>query len=154
MRTHRSLEFVALVCALAMAVSAADLAAQTPDRTDLPPLVSLPDELDVVLRSYEEAWAASDATGLAALFTEDGFVLRPGHPPTVGREAIEEAYAGSGGPLVLRAYSYATEGDVGYIIGGFTYGPSQPEAGKFVLALRRAPSGEWLIAADMDNGNR
>ena len=28
-----------------------------------------------------------------------------------------------------------------------------PDVGKFVLTLRRAASGRWLIAADMDNGN-
>jgi hypothetical protein len=32
--------------------------------------------------------------------------------------AIERPYAGSGGPLSLRAIAFAAEGAVGYIIGG------------------------------------
>jgi len=119
----------------------------------LPSVVSLPAELEAVLRSYEEAWSERDAEGLASLFTRDGFVLRPGHPPAHGHEAILRAYANSGGPLSLRAYHYEIEGPVGYIIGGYATVPDRPEVGKFMLALRRGPSGVWLIAADIDNGN-
>jgi hypothetical protein len=38
-------------------------------------------------------------------------------------------------------------------VGGFASNESQPDAGKFVLALRRDASGRWFIAADIDNGN-
>ena len=114
--------------------------------------MELPAALDTVLRDYERAWGARDADALAELFTVDGLVLRPGHPPAHGREAIREAYQGSGGPLTLRAYDFATAGDVGYVIGGYTSDPSRLEGGKFVLALRRM-DGRRLIAADMDNGS-
>jgi len=127
--------------------------AQQPERSTLPEAVQLPEELDIVLRNYEAAWGARDADALANLFTEDGFVLRPGYPPVRGRDAIRAAYANSGGPLSLRAYDFGQEGVVGFIIGGYSPGPDVPAGGKFVLALRRAASGEWLIAADMDNGN-
>jgi ketosteroid isomerase-like protein len=105
------------------------------------------------LRSYEEAWGRRDAEALANLFTSDGFVLRPGHPPSHGRQAILAAYASSGGSLTLRPYSYAVDGTVAYIVGGYTSDPARKESGKFVLALRRSASGAWLIAADIDNGN-
>ena len=118
------------------------------------PSVTLPPELDRVLRDYERAWQGRDAAGLAALFTEDGFVLSNGKPPVRGRAAIREAYAKSGGPLALRALAFTTEGKVGYIIGGFGGKPGDPDWGKFVLALRRGDDGRWLIAADMDNENR
>jgi ketosteroid isomerase-like protein len=118
------------------------------------PSVTLPPELDRVLRDYERAWQARDAAALAALFTEDGFVLSNGRPPVRGRAAIREAYATGGGPLALRALAFATEGKVGYIIGAFAGGPGQPDSGKFVLALRRGDDGRWQIAADMDNSNR
>ena len=118
------------------------------------PSVALPPELDRVLRDYERAWQARDAAGLAALFTEDGFVLSNGKPPVRGRAAIREAYAKGGGPLALRALAYSTEGKVGYIIGAFGGKPGEPDSGKFVLALRRGDDGRWLIAADMDNGNQ
>lgn len=127
--------------------------AQSTDASAAVEAVELPPELDIVLRNYEAAWGARDADALANLFTVDGFVLRPGSPPVRGRDAIRAAYANSGGPLSLRAYSFAQEGAIGFIIGGYSSNPDLSAAGKFVLALRRVASGEWLIAADMDNGN-
>jgi ketosteroid isomerase-like protein len=118
------------------------------------PSVALPPALDRVLRDYERAWREKDPAGLAALFADDGLVLASGRPPVRGREAIRQAYGGAGGPLVLRALAYATEGDVGYVIGAFAREAGGEDVGKFVLALRRAPDGRWLIAADIDNSNR
>jgi ketosteroid isomerase-like protein len=117
------------------------------------PSIALPPALDRVLRDYERAWRAKDAASLADLFTEDGFVLSNGSPPVRGRAAIRVRYAASGGPLALRAFAYATDGRVGYIVGGFASTPGEPDTGKFVLALRRE-GGRWQIAADMDNSNR
>lgn len=91
---------------------------------------------------------------LASLFAEDGFVLRGGEPPVRGREAIQEAYRDAGGRLHLRALAYEQEGSVAYIVGGYTSTPQWPDAGTFVLALRKDENGRWLIAADMDNSNR
>ena len=125
-----------------------------------PPSVSLPPELDRVLRDYERAWAAGDPAALANLFTEDGFVLSNGNTPVRGRVAIRERYANAGGALQLRALGYAVSDTVGYIVGGYRYGDAEgaaagaEDSGKFVLALRRGPDGRWLIAADIDNTNR
>lgn len=148
----RDRRFTLACCLLALATPSA-AATQERHGSDLPSIVSLPQELDGVLRAYEAAWAASDADRLAELFTEDGFVLRPGHPPVRGRAAIREAYRNSGGPLTLRPYSFEATSDIGYIIGGYTSDPTRPDAGKFVLALRRTAARGWLIAADIDNGN-
>jgi len=115
--------------------------------------VRLPAPLARVLTDYEAAWRSRDAAALAALFAEDGFVLSSGAPPVRGRAQIEKHYASAGGPLALRALAYATEGSVGYIIGGFAREPGQPDTGKFTLTLRRDPQGRWLIMSDMDNGN-
>jgi ketosteroid isomerase-like protein len=111
--------------------------------------------MDRVLRDYERLWAAGDAAGLAALFTEDGFAMQNGRPPVRGREAIQQAYAQAQGPLRLRALAFGgADGDVGYIVGAYGYGEAGgPDTGKFVLALRRE-SGRWLIASDIDNSNR
>ncbi|MGZ5473146.1 MAG: Rid family detoxifying hydrolase [Thermoanaerobaculia bacterium] len=124
-------------------------------QTARPPLPSfeLPDALTRVLRDYERAWQARDAAALAALFTEDGFVLQNGKPPVRGRDAIREAYANSGGPLFLRALAYSADGVTGYIIGAYRAEKHGPDAGKFILALRLMPDGKWMIAADMDNSN-
>src|SRR5262245_6121074 len=118
------------------------------------PSVTLPPELARVLTDYETAWQQRDAAALARLFAEDGFVLPGGHLPVRGRAAIEKFYTGHGGPLALRAFAYATEGAVGYILGGYAGKPGEPDDGQFTLTLRKGPDGRWLIMSDMDNSNR
>ena len=143
--------------ALALAAVVSTAAAVSPTAAPDPaPLssVTLPPELARVLTDYEAAWRAKDASALARLFAEDGFVLQRNKPPVRGREAIEKAYAGAGGPLALRALAYATEGPVGYIIGAYSARAGEPDDGKFTLTLKKAPTGKWLIMSDMDNGNR
>lgn len=126
--------------------------AQAPEQPQLPD-VTLPAPLARVLTDYEVAWRSKDAAGLAALFCEDGFVLSSGAAPVRGRGQIEKHYAGQGGPLALRALAFATEGSIGYIIGGFSRHKGEADVGKFTLALRRGADGRWLIMSDMDNGN-
>jgi ketosteroid isomerase-like protein len=141
-----------LISALLLAI-ASGTHAQTSAEAALPS-VALPAELARVLRDYERSWQARDAAALAQLFTEDGFVLASGKPPVRGRADIRKAYADAGGPLVLRALAFATEGPVGYIIGAYGTSADTPDRGKFILALRRNAEGRWLIAADIDNSNR
>jgi ketosteroid isomerase-like protein len=117
------------------------------------PSIELPEELARVLTDYETAWRRGDAVALARLFAEGGFVLSPRTPPIRGRGSIKEHYAGGGSTLLLRAIAYATEGSVGYIIGGYRY-QDGPDVGTFTLTLKRAPDGRWLIFSDMDNSNR
>jgi ketosteroid isomerase-like protein len=119
------------------------------------PSITLPPELERVLQDYARAWQAGDEAVLVSLFTPDGFVpTRNGW--VRGSEAIRATYADSQGPLRLRALAYATADTAGYIVGAYGYGdtPGSPDAGKFLLALRRAPGGRWLIAADLDQSNR
>jgi len=117
------------------------------------PSIALPPDLQRVLTDYESAWRSKDAASLARLFAENGFVLSSGAPMVRGRPAIEKIYTGSGGPLFLRAVAYATNGNVGYIIGGFTNRAGAPDGGKFTLTLQKDSTGRWLIMSDMDNGN-
>ncbi len=126
--------------------------AGVPERSR-PPTVSLPAPLARVLADYEVAWRNKDAAALAALFAEDGFVLSNGVPPVRGRLEIQKRYAGSGGPLALRAWAFAAEGGVGYIIGGFARQAGEPDIGKFTLTLRKDVDGLWRIMSDMDNGD-
>jgi ketosteroid isomerase-like protein len=127
-----------------------------PDTTPVAPLpsVELPPDLARVLTDYEAEWRRGGAA-VAQLFIEDGFVLSGGRPPIRGRAAIAAHYgSGGGGPLSLRALAYATEGAVGYIIGGYTTERGAPDIGKFTLTLRKQPDGRWMIVSDMDNPNR
>jgi ketosteroid isomerase-like protein len=136
---------VAMTSLLAPAIRGAD---------PLPPSVALPSDLDRVLRDYERAWRARDAAALADLFTEEGFVLSSASPPVRGRAAIARHYAGAGGSLSLRAFAFAVDGRLAYILGGFAHVEGAPDDGKFTLTLARGDDGRWRIASDMDNGNR
>jgi ketosteroid isomerase-like protein len=147
--SHRATEWVVIACVLA----GLGVSAQAPEPA-LPPSVDLPPELNRVLRDYEAAWSRKDAAALARLFTEDGYVMANGGLPVKGRAAIEKHYSGSGGPLFLRAFAYAAEGSVGYILGGYTNQQGATDAGKFTLTLRKGSDGRWLIVSDMDSPNR
>ena len=140
---------------LCLAVSST-LAGQTPPPAPPPlPSITLPLELDRVLRDYERNWRAGDENGLAALFTADGFV--PSNTGFVrGREAIAGQYKDQQGELQLRAHAYAVSDTVGYIVGAYGFGTDGVDRGKYVLALRRprGGGGQWFIAADIDQTNR
>lgn len=145
---------VVVLSLLSAAALASVPAPAAPDVVDVAlPSVELPPDLARVLRDYEKAWAARDPAALAALFSEDGFVLQGGKAPVRGRAAIAAAYQGHGGPLALRALDFAVDGAVGFIIGAYSAAVGEPDAGKFTLTLRRSESGHWLIHSDMDNGN-
>jgi ketosteroid isomerase-like protein len=116
--------------------------------------VILPPELARVLTDYEVAWKAGDGAALSRLFSEEGFVLPQGQAPAKGRAAIQKLYMRDGSPLALRAFAYATDGNVGYILGGYSAERGKPDDGKFTLTLRKSEDGRWLIVSDMDNSNR
>lgn len=119
------------------------------------PSVTLPAELDRVLRDYETAWENNDEDILASLFTEDGYV--PSESGWLhGRDMIRSKYRHTGGDLRLRAIDFAMSGDVGFIIGAYGYGEAAAEIdrGNFVLALKKSVPGKWLIVADLDKTNR
>ena len=118
------------------------------------PSVSLPPDLDRVLRDYERAWRAKDAVALAKLFTAEGMALPNNQDIAKGASAIETLYSQSAGsPLFLRALAFGTSGELGYILGGYTDEAGKPDIGKFTLVLQRGKDGRWLIVSDMDNPN-
>ena len=147
-------DFGIALLAMGAILFAPAFAGALPDTAEVLPSVPLPAELARVLTDYESGWKAGDGAALAALFAEDGFVLGNGAPPVRGHAAIRQYYKGPGGPLALRAFAFATEGRVGYILGGFSRQEGQPDIGKFTLTLRKDAGGRWWIVSDMDNGNR
>ena len=148
---YRFLRTAALLACIPCSVPAQAPAA-TPTAAVPVPSVELPAELARVLTDYETLYRTGGMK-LAELFTDDGFVLSGGRPPIRGRPGIAEYYGRPGGPLSLRALAYAAEGNVGYIIGGYTDQKGNPDIGKFTLTLRKGSDGRWLIVSDMDNGN-
>ena len=135
-----------------LVLGATSIAAQQPTESQ-PASIRLPPSLARVLTDYERGWKAGDAAALAQLFTEEGFVLSPGQPPVKGRVAIQKLYTGPGSPLSLRAFAYAINGDLAYIVGGYSSASGVPDEGKFTLTLHKR-NRRWLIASDMDNENR
>jgi hypothetical protein len=115
------------------------------------PSVELPAELARVLRDYERHWSAGDADSLAALFVPEGLIVRGGGWIR-GRDAIRRAYRNASGPLLLRAVEYATDGEVGFIVGAYGYGEAPPveDRGLFTLTLQREATGRWAIVSDLD----
>ena len=77
-----------------------------------------------LLADYEESLNASDAEGIAALYSDDGIFVPPGFPTAGGRDAV------------LRSYR-AIFGDISVAI---DFGPSVPtgdlELGKRVARAR------------------
>jgi len=115
--------------------------------------VDLPPELDRVLRDYERHWSAGNADALAALFVDEGLIVHEGSWIR-GQAAIRDAYQIASGPLTLRAIEFAADDRLGYIVGAYGYGEELPitDRGMFVLTLRRADGGSWLIVSDLDRG--
>lgn len=139
---------------LLMATLPVSVQAQSNPVGERMPSVELSPALDRVLRDYERAWSGGDAPALAALFTDDGFVLQSNRAPIRSRAAIEALYRTQAkGDLRLRALAFASADSVGYIIGAYGYGEAPADRGKFTLTLRRGPDQRWLIASDMDNGS-
>ncbi len=129
------------------------LALNLPVWAQTPATVTVPAEIDQLLKDYEKAWIAKDTAALAKLFTADGMALPSGQMPAQGEESIRKAYSQSvGGALNLRPVAYGASGELAYVIGGWGGAVGKPEFGKFVLALRKV-NGRWMIAADMDNSN-
>jgi uncharacterized protein (TIGR02246 family) len=149
------MRLASIIAAFSVTLVALPLAAQQPPAAASAqlPSITLKPELDRVLRDYETAWAKGDAPALAALFSEDGFVMQNGKPPVRGRAAIQAAYTGSsGGQLKLRALAVSTADTIGFIVGAYGYNDSS-DMGKFTLTLKRPRGGKWLIFSDMDNGS-
>jgi len=100
--------FATLLALALILLLAAPAGAQVSEGAAAPqPSVALPPELARVLTDYEAAWQRRDATGLAALFAEDGFVMAGGAPPLRGRAAIDV-------PLAPRAPYAATDVDTAH----------------------------------------
>ncbi len=141
----------ALIFAAVFAPTRAQQPAPSAPTEALPSAITLPPALHRVLRDYERAWRDGNGTGLAALFTDDGFAVQSGSPIRRGRAAIAQGITRAGGALQLTAYAFSMSGTVGYIVGGYRYPQSTGPGGRFLLALRLGADGRWLIAADLDN---
>lgn len=109
--------------------------------------------------AWAERFAANDAAGVAALYTEDAQLLPPDSDIVSGRAAIREFVAKSnapGGPkLEIATIETHVFGDYAHRQGSFTCkGPDGAviSTGKF-MELWKKTGGKWLIYRDMWSSN-
>jgi len=112
-----------------------------------------------VLDTWMERYAAHDAAGVAALYTEDAQLLPPDQEIVSGRAAIQEFIARTnlpGGPaLEIVTVETLVFGDHAYRQGSFRLkepGGSAVASGK-ILELWKKVDGQWLIHRDMWSAN-
>jgi uncharacterized protein (TIGR02246 family) len=118
------------------------------------------DELRAAEDRWEELWAAKDAQGLAALYTEDAMRLPPDATRTVGRDAIEamfeDEFAAGLENLQLEATDIDHDGNVGWVVGNstieFPTGDTMGTGtGNYVVVYRKEADGVWRIVIDTWN---
>ena len=92
-----------------------------------------------------------DAAAVAALCTKDAVWMPPDHPAVTGRsgiQAFEESLAGLGA-RDLSVTSLGVEGSSTLAVDKGTYSMidfmNRSRAGKYVMTLRKQPTGKWLV---------
>lgn len=119
---------------------------------------------EIAARSQQlvEAVNTGDLEAVAALYTEDAWLLPPNAELIEGREAIRDFYATLREDAGLRdmeaeILDLETAGDLAYEVGRYALtldgeeGPLR-DVGKYLFTWRRE-HGEWLIAADAPNSD-
>ncbi len=99
---------------------------------------------------WQSALDAKDPAALAAIYAEDGALLRPHSETMSGRAAIEafwtESVARGNRGVVKEAEVYA-QGDLGYTVGTYTVtdaGGATIDEGKYVTIWRHV-DGQWQM---------
>ena len=112
-----------------------------------------------VADAWVARYAANDAAGVAALYTEDAQLLPPDMEIVSGRAAIQEFVAKTnppGGPeFEIATIETRVFGDYAHRQGSFTVkGPDGTpiETGKFIELWKKV-DGKWLIHRDMWSSN-
>jgi uncharacterized protein (TIGR02246 family) len=118
--------------------------------------------IDSVLRSYEAAYNAGDASALAGLFTEDAVLMPPEAPISIGQDGVKSYYQAyfDHFSCVLNASvdESGTLGDSGFARGTFTASLT-PKAGgepiqiigKWLNISRIQADGSWRVAQHIWN---
>jgi ketosteroid isomerase-like protein len=123
------------------------------------------------VREYIEAanarliqhFVAGDAAGAASMFTDDAILMLAGAPAATGTAEIERLFAGTFAVVRFRSVQaeileVTVAGDMAYEVGKtvMTYeagGQTYREMGKYLVAWKRLPGGEWKIHRDVSNSS-
>jgi uncharacterized protein (TIGR02246 family) len=121
------------------------------------------DAINAINRSWQELIVAKDAKAIANLYAEDGELMPPNVPKAVGREAIEQGWAGFLG-LPGMTLTFETEklvvaksGDVAVDINNYKFSVGEgaaatAEVGKSVVTWVKR-DGKWYVLTDMFSSN-
>ena len=117
------------------------------------------------IQKLNDAWTAAfnkgDAATVAAMYTEDAYVLPPGADMVKGRAAIEGFWQGAAqqmGDAKLTTVDVLALGpdaarEVGTVTLKTKAQPPQEIAGKYVVVWRKI-GGNWKLATDIWNTNK
>ena len=114
-------------------------------------------------KKWQELIVAKDAKGISELYAEDGQLLPPNTPKSVGRPALEQAWNGlvsiPGMALTFETekFTFAQSGDLAVEVGPYKFitgeGATQvTDIGKFIVTWRKQ-DGKWRILTDMFSSN-
>jgi uncharacterized protein (TIGR02246 family) len=117
--------------------------------------------IDKLNEKFAEAFNRGDTAAVAAMYTDNAFVLPPGSEMVKGREGAQSFWKGAAeqlGALKLTAVDVKPLGsEAAREVGTFsakTKGQApQDVAGKYVVIWERA-GGEWKIATDIWNADK
>ena len=110
---------------------------------------------------WTDAFNKGDAGAVAAMYTEDAYVLPPGHDIVQGRSAIEAFWKGAAqqvGDAKLVTLNVLPLGprsarEIGTVTLESKTQPPQQIVGKYAVVWRQI-GGHWLLATDIWNTNK
>jgi uncharacterized protein (TIGR02246 family) len=137
--------------------------AETPARGDSSAQHTANAEIVKVADTYRMAVLAGDARAVAAVYSDDGMELPPGHPIVQGRSAIEQHFQGLFQTAKVTAFTFlhldaTVDGNVAYDAGTYEQRLALPsgqvlaDAGKYLVVLKKRPGG-WKAAFVMYNSD-
>jgi uncharacterized protein (TIGR02246 family) len=111
--------------------------------------------IDNVLDRYAKAYQHNDPDAIAKLYAEEAVLMPPGHELVEGRDSVR-AFWGRGMEPGFRMTTMRVEvsGSTAYVVGRYYVPPDDDddaETGKYLIALRKEPDGNWRITADIWN---
>jgi uncharacterized protein (TIGR02246 family) len=107
--------------------------------------MSVRDQYDSLIATYEAAVRRGDAEAVASLFAEDVMFFAPDLPVLNGRQAIRDYYQeaiGDGFPVTINIQDIQDRSDTVYGTGTFEFGD---QTGKWLQVLQRQADGALLI---------
>lgn len=118
--------------------------------------------LERIDRRWEQAANRGDAAGVAALYTDNAYLLPPNAEIAQGTDEIRrvlQAYIDLGlGNVRFTRVHVNVSGDLAYEVGRYSLeiapqGQRITDNGKYIIVAERQPDGGWKLVADIFNSS-